>query len=595
MKRITIIKILVPTTLAIIVGVFACNKSFLDKDPLGSLSEGVLANKSGVEGLLIGAYHQIGGSVNWGSAPSNWVFGSVVADESYKGSTPSDQGDINPIESWAYNTNNPYFNEKWVSCYNGVGRCNETLRMLAKASDISAEDQTRITAEARFLRGYFHFELKQMFNNVPYVDETITVENGNTNVPNVDEGGNFIDIWPQIEADFQFAADNLPGTLPEIGRANKWAAKSYLVKCYMAQQKFAEAKPLLDDIIANGTTTGGQKYALVNFFSNFNPQQDNSAESVFAYQSSVNDGSGTNGNYGDNLNFPNSGGPGGCCGFFNPSFTMANAYKTDANGLPLLDTYNNNPTVGLSSNNYTGTLDPRIDLTMGRPGVPYLDWGPTPADLAWIRDPSTNGVFSVKKSVYAQSQSALVSTETSFWAPTEMDAGNVNLIRFAEVILWAAEVEIEVGSPDKALEYVNMIRSRAANPDGWVYSNSEYDAAVAMYKTRTTPAGNYKIALYPAGSFANKDYAKKAVRFERFLELSQEGHRFFDLRRYSNGGALMAETLNAYKNAEVNRPGFFAINKDASFEQGKDEFYPIPQQQIDQANSYGPVVLKQNP
>jgi tetratricopeptide (TPR) repeat protein len=379
----------------------------------------------------------------------------------------------------------------------------------------------------------------------------------------------------------------------EIGRANKWAAASYLAKVYMYQNKYAEAKALFDQIIANGKTSKGEKYNLVNFFSNFNPAQDNSAESIFAYQASVNDGSGTNGNYGDNLNYPNGLGF-GCCGFFNPSISQANAYKTDANGLPLFDDGSNTGnSVSAPTSPYVGNLDPRLDLTMGRDGIPFLDWG-VPSFGDWIRDPASNGYFRPRKVVYAKGQPTFVSTETAFWGPTQMDAGNVNLIRFADVLLMAAEAEVEVGSTDKALEYVNKVRARAADPTGWVYKNSDYDPATAKYKTQTTPADTYKIGLYPAGSFADKAYARKAIRFERRLELAEEGHRFFDLRRWDGGTGSMANTLNAYKTAELTRPSIYALNPTATFDKGKDEYYPLPQAQIDAANSTGTVVLKQN-
>ena len=592
MKRAKLIYLL-PACCLLLAGVQACKKSFLDRQPTGALDESVLANRTGVEGLLIGAYHMLGGSVNWGSAPSNWVFGSVAADEAYKGSIPSDQGPIVPIESWNYNATNGYFNEKWTNNYNGIGRANETLRILAKAADLTADEQKRIMAEARFLRGYFHFDLKKIFNNIPYVDETVTVANNNTNVSNVDGSGAYVNIWPQIEADFQAAATDLPETLPQVGRANKWAAMAFLAKVYMFQDKYTEAKALFDQIITSGKTTGGQPYALVNYFSNFNPAQDNSAESIFAFQANVNDGSGTNGNYGDNLNYPNSAGPGGCCGFFNPSFTLANAYKTDASGLPLFNSYNTGTDV--TGDTYTGSLDPRVDLAIGRPGVPYLDYGPHPGS-SWIREPSTNGIFSPKKNVYAKSQASFVSTETSFWGPTQMDAGNVNLMRFADVLLMAAEAEIEAGDAAKALDYVNRVRARAADATGWVYKNAEYDAATAKYKptATSTPAGTYNIKPYSPGAFGDKAYARQAIMFERWLELAQEGHRFFDLQRWDNGTGLMANTLNAYADVEKGRSGFFSFNQTAQFEKGKDEFFLLPQEQIDQANSYGPVVLKQN-
>lgn len=590
--------LLISSAFTLIAIVYACKKSFLDIKPLGSLNPGVLANKTGVDGLLIGAYHILGGSTNWGSAPSNWSFGSMAADEAYKGSTPSDQSaeGLLAINIWSVPSNDGYLNEKWTNGYNGIQRANETLRIMALATDISADDQKRITAEARFLRGFFHFDLKNVFNNIPYVDETITVSAGNVNVTNIDGSGNYINIFPKIEEDFQFAMDNLPEIAPngEIGRVNKWAAASYLAKVYMYQNKFTEAKALFDQIIANGKTSRGDKYALVNFFSNFNPAQDNSAESIFAYQASVNDGSGTNGNYGDNLNYPNGIGF-GCCGFFNPSISQANAYKTDAGGLPLFNTFNTGNNVSAPTSPYVGNLDPRIDLTMGRDGVPFLDWG-APAFGDWIRDPPTNGYFRPRKVVYAESQQGtLSSTETSFWGPTQMDAGNVNLMRFSDVLLMAAEAEVEVGSTDQALTYVNLVRNRAKDPTGWVYKNSEYDAGIAKYKTQTTPADTYNIGLYPAGAFTDKNYARTAIRFERRLELAEEGLRFFDLRRWDGGSGSMAATLNAYKTAELTRPSIFTVNTTATFDQGKDEFYPIPQQQIDAANSTGTIVLKQNP
>src|SRR3954467_3604875 len=155
-----------------------------------------------------------------------------------------------------------------------------------------------------------------------------------------------------------------------------------LAKACMFQLKYDSAKMLLEQIIANGVTAQGEKYALVNYESNFNAAQKNGPESVFACQMSVNDGSATandggNGNMGDVLNYPNgAGAPGGCCGFNNPSWNLVNAYKTDANGLPLLDgSFNDGPVVSDTSNAYTGTLDPRIDWNIGRPGIPYLDWG----------------------------------------------------------------------------------------------------------------------------------------------------------------------------------------------------------------------------
>jgi hypothetical protein len=598
MKKAKYILIL-PALALFFAGIEACKKSYLEKSPLGAIDQAALANRVGVQGLLIGAYAKLRGNANWGSSPTNWSFGSNAGGDSYKGSTPSDQFSegAGPIGIWTYDATDGYLPEKWIALYDGAQRANEVLRMMALATDIPADEQTVMTAEARFLRGYYHQEAKMIWKYPPYVDENVTIANGNVAASNIDAGGNFIDIWPKIDSDFLYAVANLPETQPDRGRANKWAAIAFLVKDYMFQHRYADAQPLLQQLITSGKTAGGQPYALENFASNFNGQQDNGPESVFAVQYSVQDGSGTNGRYGDNLGMPN-GGIYGCCGFNNPSFSLANAFKTGADGLPLLDTYNTGNTVSDPAHLYVGTLDPRIDWTMGRPGIPFYDLGPVPGapDYKWIRETATNGYFSPKKNVYAGSQkTTIASTETSFWGPTQMTAQNYDLIRFAQLLLWAAETDIAVGDGSKALDYVNQLRNRAADKTGWVYKNSDYDAGTATYKVQTTPADNYLVKPYPAGAFADKVYAMKALMHESYMELGMEGKRFFELRRWDNGTGLMANILNAYAAAERGRPSYYSIHPEATFEKGKDEYYPIPQNQIDVENSTGTVFLKQDP
>lgn len=594
----------------IVVFLVSSCKDYLDKKPIGSLSESNVTTKAGVNAVLIGAYSLLDGQVGlafantnvtgytYAAAASNWIYGSIVADDSYKGSTPTDQPPMVLLATWSKSTaTTTYMNFKWQIVYSGVQRANDVIRLLPKVSELSDAEKKVLQSEARFLRAHFHMEAQKMWNNPPYVDETISFESGSEPVSNVDASGNFINIWPKIEADLQFAIDNLPATQTQVGRVNKWAAMAYLAKAHIFQDKYTTAKPLLENLIANGVTAGGKKYVLVNFQDNFNAQTKNSAESVFACQMSVNDGSQLNGNFGDVLNFPNgTGAPGGCCGFNNPSFNLANAYKTDANGLPLLDTWDNGAVVSDPANLYTGTLDPRVDLTIGRPGIPYLDWGPH--TTAWIRDLAVNGIFNPRKNVYAKSQfGTLSSNETAFWGATQINANNYTFIRFADIILWAAECEAEVGSLDKAQEYVNQIRNRAADPTGWVYKDATYSAATSKYSPQTTPADNYKINPYPAGAFTagGKDYARKAIRFERRLELAMEGHRFFDLQRWDNGTGYMANTLNTYQSVEKLRKSFFYVNPTAQFTKGVNEFYPLPQAQIDIQNSGGKISLKQNP
>jgi hypothetical protein len=582
MKRIQL-KLIIPLCMLLVCAVYACKKSFLDRPALGQIDPSLLSNKAGVESLLIGAYSELdgygGAGAGQSAAPSNWMFGSITGGDAYKGSDPSDgAADQTPVATFNLPATNSFITGKFLAQYDGVQRANDVLRGIPNAKDLTADDIKRISGEARFLRGYFDFELRRNFWMVPYADETAT------DFPSIK---NDKDIYPLVEADFKFAMDNLPETQPQRGRANKYAAMAYLAKVYMAESKYTDALPLLTTLIASGKTAGGQTYALNDHFQqNFSPQagQKNSAESVFAVQASVNDGSlGNNSNQGDNLNFPYNGGPGGCCGFFNPSQWLANSYKTDAvTGLPLLDNFNSGAPV--TDVTYTGTLDPRIDITMGRKGIPYLDWGPHPGD-AWIRNPGSDGHFSPRKNVYSKSEVGTNTSTENTWTSALSTSNNVNLVRFSDIILWAAECEVEAGNLAAALGHVNMVRARAQITSGWVYLNSPYDASKSIYTVTTTPAANYKVGLYPA--FPDQAYARKAVRFERKIELAMEGHRFFDLQRW---GVLDTE-MNAFFASDK------AIDitlKDAVFTKGQDEYRPIPQSQIDIANSKGPIIYVQN-
>jgi hypothetical protein len=219
--------------------------------------------------------------------------------------------------------------------------------------------------------------------------------------------------------------------------------------------------------------------------------------------------------------------------FFQPTEDLANSFRTDASGLPYLDDYNSHAVAndqGIASNApFTldaGNLDPRLDWTVGRRGIPYLDWGNHPGQN-WIREQSSAGPYSPKKNVYFQATKGTLG-DSHTWAPG--NANQVNIIRFADVLLMAAEAKAQLGTGDLGLSYVNQVRARAAKPASVVYTYK--DAANPMGGYTTTPAAKYVVSQYPAGYFTGKALALKAIYFERKLELGMEGHRFFDIVRW---------------------------------------------------------------
>jgi starch-binding outer membrane protein, SusD/RagB family len=592
------IKIILTVLLAAVI-IISCFKSNLNQPVLALYGQADINNKKGVEELLIGTYSMLDGessnnpnpNVQVGSAGSNWIYGSICGGEAYKGSKSTDLNEITYLQTFTEDATNDFLEGKWTAVYEGVQRANAVLRTMRLAKDMTVADTVETRAEAVFLRAFYYFEAKKMWNRIPYIDESVTYDADNYHVVNDTS-------WAPIENDLIYAATNLPDTqLNAIGRVNKYAAEAILAKAYMFEHKYALAEPLLTDLITNGETSGGAKYTLLGLYQhNFNAQYKNSTESVFGYQSSVNEtGGGQNGNIGDEYNFPN-GGESGCCGFFQPSQYLVNHFKTDsATGLPDLDHFNDPGTdvtndQGLLSSDpftpYGGTLDPRLDWTVGRRGIPYLDWGVNPGNVpaGWIRDQASFGPYNPIKNVFLKSQEGTY-TETSWSVWTAL---NINLVRYADVLLWAAEAEIMMpgGDLEKARGYVNQIRTRAMNPDGWVHTYIDPNNPTGGYTD--TPAANYKIGLYTT-PWTDPAFALKAVQYERMLELGMEGHRFFDLVRWG-----IAETeLNAFFMKEKN---FLSFLNTGHFSSPKNLYFPIPQNEIDiSANAGGIGKLIQNP
>ena len=544
----------------LLTAVFACSDEFTEQTAFGSLSDESLKNADGVDLLLIGAYsmldgHSATGGDDWFKAGDNWWF-DVMSDDAHKGSTDGDQADLFLLETYDWGSANPYTTGKWRSLYAGVNRANAVIVQIGLVTE---GDFSQQLAEARFLRGFYNLELQKIFGNVSYISE----ENFAAlefNQPNTGP------IWDQIEADFENAVANLPNSQEQVGRATAWIAKAFLGKTHLYQSDWAAAYTSLNDVVANGPFSLNSE-----FVDNFRIAGDNSIESLLAIQFTADETTSFNGNRGGTLNFT---GPNGwCCGFYQASQDLVNAYQTAA-GLPLLDTYNTSDVTsdyGVNSGDsftpYAGPLDPRLDYTVGRRGIEYNGYGVHPGK-DWIRASfaDISGPFMTKKNVYNNGEDANVGT--GGWG--EQRSGiNYHLMRFADVLLMAAEAAAETGNTGVALDYVNQIRNRAKNMT-YVKDGAGVDAA------------NYVIEPYT--SFPDAAYAVKAVRFERRLELGVEGHRLFDLRRWGNSASVLTE----YISNEARTVTPFGVAANAY--QAKHDLSPIPLNAIDQSQG----VISQN-
>jgi len=587
-------KYIIASLLLIALGLsFSCSDEFFDKKPRGSTSEDVFATEKGVEALLIGAYALVGGGMQgtsgsgsgWGSSATNWAFGSVASDDAYKGSDEGDQATCNEVERWNVLTNNDYPQGKWKWYLMGSTRINAMLKVLKNTKNLNAATATQFEAQAKFLRGWFNFEGWLVFKNICIITE---------DTPDPEKVSNTVDAMPAIISDLEFAANNLPETQAEKGRPTKYAAMALLARAHLQTLNYAAAKPWLDAIINSG------RFSLVTkFFDNYRIATEHNAESIFEIEASVNNGSGSSltAEMGIGLNWPHGSDIGMCCGFHQSSQNLVNAYKVDANGLPMFTTFNDvdlKSDQGIPSSTtfvpFTDEVDPRLDFTVSRRGIPYMDWGVN-RGRDWIRNQADGGPYMPAPKFFAKKSERGTLITTTGWQ-SGVNANNWRALRYAHVLLWRAEIAVSENTP-ASLAYaetlVNQVRARAANEVvmGLV---TTYELPPSAYPFNVTidynlPAANYKVSQYPVGTFATQGqaYALRAVQWELRLEFAMEGHRFFDLRRWG----IIESTLNAFATADLRTRSFMT---GVTFSD-KAKLAPIPQAQIDLM----PGVLIQNP
>jgi starch-binding outer membrane protein, SusD/RagB family len=553
---------------------FSCSKDFLTKEPPGAAAGSVISSPDGVETVLVGTYASMKGRDIFGGAMgTDWTYGSITSDDCYKGTSAGDETSFNLIERYEMGVTDPYIHARWRDCYEGVARANSTLECLAanQTGDrpIPEPRATQIEAEAKFMRAWFHFQTNKVFERIPYIKTLAELAPLLPEyVPNTDPA------WTQIEEDLQFAIENLPATRPlgEVGRAHKYAAEAVKAQAHMYQKEFDKAKVLLDDIINNGGFSLAD-----NFYDNYDMTHENNRESIFEIQAST-----TSTTYSSILVSGavfHQKGPASCggWGFFQPSQCLFEAFQVTTDGLPILDIESREPLandMGLnSSKTFVPTnhlLDLRVDWTIARRGVDFLEWGIHPGN-DWIREQANGGPYMTKKYMHKKSEQILNYNGIGF-----KNGKNYRLYRLSNIILWRAEVAVEDGDLELARNLVNQIRNRAKNSNPVMglcasYQNPWTNPVVDW----TKPAANYKVEPYPAGhpAFASKSEARKAVRMEIRLEFATEGHRFFDLRRWG----IEDEVLNDYIQRDIN---FRPYLKGVVYDPEKNDFWPLPKDQV---------------
>ena len=561
--------------LAASLGLMAASCSdFLDEQvPQGTLDENQVKDPSLVESTVISAYAGFTQGEDINGSFSMWNY-DVRSDDAYKGGSSVNDGDVfHQLEvQKGVLTTNWNISDMWNRLYITISRVNSAISVLEKCDESFALKEQRL-AEIKFLRAYIHFLLKRLYKNIPFImNANLQYEDynklSNTEYTN-DEG------WGIIAKELEEAYEVLPVKQADKGRPTKAACAAFLTKVYLYKayhQDDANSHQVtsidtddLNKVIKYSDpaiySAGG--YGLeADIHNNFRPEEqyENGCESIWAIQYSRNDGS-TYGNlnWSNGLICPNIADvTDGGCDFYKPSQNLVNAFRTDNSGLPLIDSFNQK-----DYDMTTDNADPRLFLTVGLTGLPYMFNPNYMMDRTsnWSRSGGLYGYYVTLKQNVDPALIGQYLIKGSFWA-TSM---NRIVFRYADVLLERAEAYAQLGNTTEAMALVNQIRSRAAASTQMI-ANYPSKYGVKLY------CKNY------TGSY-DKEQTIKIVKMERRLELAMESERFFDLVRWGEA----AQTLNNYYATEKTK---CTVYGEAEFTANKGEYLPIPFAQVAASNGH---------
>ena len=564
---------------AALVGTFTSCDDFLDYTPTAVVDEDKAFSEP--DKMVNSAYAMLGDC--WYSYPFNlWPYGDLSSDDCLKGGGGTGDTGYHDVEIWSTLTSTKgELDELWYRLYCAVSRCNRALVSLQQngESTLGAEVTKQREAEVRFLRAHFYFKLLTMYRQIPWIDEKVYEDKATESTSNTQF--TYEELWQKVIADFQTAYDVLPAKQKDGGRVNKIAAAGYLAKCYLtiAWGDGYEATDGVDHInneymqkvVDYTDVVKNSDYGyMADFGDIFLPDYKNNKESVFAVQTSDYSEDHTTfgrGNWSNVLN--------GCwgmwsCGwdFHKPSQNLVSAFKTK-DGLPDFDNFDKTIDYPINGVPTAQKWDPRLFHTVGMPTFPYKYEESYTLTKDNSRTPNTYGYYTSLKEVPQRSKGE---TYNSPWQAFDM---NDYVFRYSDVMLMRAEALIETGKLEEARTIINDIRQRAKNS---VAKHIQY------------AADQCEIALYPDTYFKDKETARKCLQWERRLELAMENGRYFDLRRWG----IASKTLNAYfeteKNDVYDGQTYAQYLKDAHYTPGKNEFYPVPYNQL----YYVPGLYSQN-
>ncbi|MDE5882883.1 MAG: RagB/SusD family nutrient uptake outer membrane protein [Muribaculaceae bacterium] len=538
------------TMLSLGLGTVACN-DLLDTKPQGAFTSEQLGEDEAVD-MMTAAYatllcHYFGNNESFAGPLNNWVI-DLRSDDALKGGDGvTMEGYMHQLEIGNVESNNDVINFKWRNNYFSISRCNTAIKALLAAGNLDEAVKASYIAEMKTLRAYYYFDMYRLFQKFPYFDETVA----NPSECRADEYTR-AEIMSFIKQDLIECYKALPETQTEPGRFNRYVAAAVLAKVALFDSDWATAETYAGYVISSG------QYELYpNFLDMSKPEMNNQYESVMAVQFS-------SANSPDQFNFCNclncTWSEGNLYGngddFYLASQDLVNAFRTDEVGLPYLNGNQNAESV--TSADYAGNVDPRLDFTLGRIGMP---WRGHMYNEQWCRNLELYGQYSGKKP-YPAPENPEVKPGIVPWGASSL---NYIIIRYADVMLMKAEALIEQNKDlDQARDLINRIRAKAERSVNPSYSPVDINPMIA----------NYAVGQYSATSW-NQDYARKAVRHERRVELAMEGHRWFDLLRWGT----VVEVVNKYYDFEKEyQPYYSTANLTA------DELYfPIPLNQKDNA------------